>query len=126
LPGTETSLAVNRHHRVIRRGRAYGPKLPEGAVDSVDRGLILIFVNAIIARQFEFIQHSWLNDPHFNGLYNDADPIVGSQSNNEFAAPGEPIGRRCTGLPRFVTVTGGAYFFMPGIRALRYLAEVTS
>lgn len=126
LPGTETSLAVNRHHRVIRRGRAYGPKLPEGAVDTQDRGLILIFVNAIIARQFEFIQHSWLNDPHFNGLYNDADPIVGSQSDNEFAAPGQPIGRRCTGLPRFVTVTGGAYFFMPGIRALRYLAEVTS
>jgi Dyp-type peroxidase family len=126
LPGTDTSLAVNRHHRVIRRGRAYGPKLPEGAVDQADRGLILIFVNAMISRQFEFIQHSWLNDPHFNGLYNDADPIVGAQSNNEFAAPGEPIGRRCTGLPRFVTVTGGAYFFLPGIRALRYLAEVSS
>jgi Dyp-type peroxidase family len=125
VPGTETSLAVNRHHRLIRRGRAYGPKLPEGAVDQADRGLILILVNAIIARQFEFVQHSWLNDPHFNGLYNDADPIVGSTANNEFAAPGEPIGRRCTGLPRFVTVTGGAYFFMPGIRALRYLAEVT-
>jgi hypothetical protein len=26
------------------------------------------------------------------------------------------------GLPRFVTVLGGAYFFLPGIRALRYLA----
>jgi Dyp-type peroxidase family len=126
LPGSETSLSVNRHHRVIRRGRAYGPKLPEGAVDQVDRGLILIFVNAMISRQFEFIQHSWLNDPQFNGLYDDADPIVGSRSNNQFAAPGEPIGRRCTGLPRFVTVTGGAYFFLPGMRALRYLAEVSS
>jgi Dyp-type peroxidase family len=125
LPGTETSLAVNRHHRLIRRGRAYGPPLPEGAVDDADRGLILIFVNAMIARQFEFVQHSWINDPHFNGLHNDSDPIVGSSTKNEFAAPGEPIGRRCTGLPRFVTVTGGGYFFLPGIRALRYLAEVT-
>jgi hypothetical protein len=27
-----------------------------------------------------------------------------------------------TALPAFVTVRGGAYFFLPGIRALRYLA----
>jgi Dyp-type peroxidase family len=125
LPGSETSLSVNRHHRVIRRGRAYGPHWVEGETGEVDRGLILVLVNAMISRQFEFIQHSWINDPHFNGLRNDADPIVGTRSNNEFVAPAEPIGRRCTGLPRFVTVTGGAYFFLPGIRALRYLAEVT-
>jgi hypothetical protein len=30
---------------------------------------------------------------------------------------------RCLrGLPQFVTVLGGAYFFMPGIRAVRYIA----
>ena len=36
-----------------------------------------------------------------------------------------PTARRSasTGLPQFVTVRGGAYFFLPGIRALRYLAE---
>jgi len=27
-----------------------------------------------------------------------------------------------SGLPQFVIVLGGAYFFLPGIRALRYLA----
>ena len=31
--------------------------------------------------------------------------------------------RRSAGLPQFVTVRGGAYFFLPGIRALRYLAS---
>ena len=33
-------------------------------------------------------------------------------------------GRRggLAGLPQFVTVRGGAYFFLPGIRALRYIA----
>jgi deferrochelatase/peroxidase EfeB len=30
--------------------------------------------------------------------------------------------RRLTGLPQFVTVRGGAYFFLPGLRALRYIA----
>ena len=28
-------------------------------------------------------------------------------------------------MPRFVTVRGGAYFFLPGIRALRYIAGAT-
>jgi hypothetical protein len=28
----------------------------------------------------------------------------------------------CTGLPRFVTVKGGEYFFVPGVTALRLLA----
>jgi hypothetical protein len=27
------------------------------------------------------------------------------------------------GLPQFVTVRGGAYFFMPGLSALRYIAQ---
>jgi hypothetical protein len=32
------------------------------------------------------------------------------------------VRRRHHGLPRFVTVRGGAYLFLPGVRALRYLA----
>jgi len=30
---------------------------------------------------------------------------------------------RLHGLPRFVTVHGGAYFFLPGLAALRYIAS---
>jgi len=122
-PGTEWSLAVNRRHRLIRRGRNYGPPLPEGATDQNDRGLMFIVINGNISRQFEFVQHSWLVDPRFNGLYDQSDPITGASSNNQFTVPGNPVRRRCTGLPRFVTVAGGAYFFLPGIRALRFLAE---
>jgi hypothetical protein len=33
--------------------------------------------------------------------------------------------RRYAGLPQFVHVHGGAYFFMPGLAALRYLARDT-
>jgi hypothetical protein len=33
-----------------------------------------------------------------------------------------PVRERHTGIGRFVSVSGGAYFFLPGIRALRYLA----
>jgi hypothetical protein len=37
----------------------------------------------------------------------------------------EGADRRVEGLPQFVTVLGGAYFFLPGIRALRYLATAS-
>lgn len=123
--GTEYSLEVNRHHRLIRRGRSYGEPLPEGETDSAERGLMFIAVNANISRQFEFIQHSWLNDPRFNGLSGQADPIVGASHDNQFAPAPRPVSAYCKGLPRFVTVAGGGYFFMPGIRALRFLSELT-
>jgi Dyp-type peroxidase family len=122
-PGTGDSLAVNRRHRLLRRGRTYGPLLPQGASDALDRGLLFIALNANIVRQFEFIQHSWLVDPRFNGLSRQADPIMGASDDNEFVVPGDPVGTRCTGLPRFVNVAGGAYFFLPGLRALRFLSE---
>ena len=36
--------------------------------------------------------------------------------------PKRPIKKKIKGLPAFCTVKGGAYFFLPGIRALRFLA----
>jgi hypothetical protein len=36
--------------------------------------------------------------------------------------PKRPIRKRIVGLPAFTTIKGGAYFFLPGIRALRFLA----
>jgi hypothetical protein len=32
-------------------------------------------------------------------------------------------GQRLAGLPQFVTVRGGAYFFLPSLRALRFFAR---
>jgi hypothetical protein len=40
----------------------------------------------------------------------------------EYKIPKRPIKKRITGLPSFTTVRGGAYFFLPGLKALRYLA----
>ena len=38
--------------------------------------------------------------------------------------PADPLRTRVLHLGRFVTVKGGAYFFMPGLRALRYLSSL--
>jgi Dyp-type peroxidase family len=123
-PGTEDSMSVNRRHRLIRRGRAYGSELAPGAVDNGERGLMFVAINANIARQFEFVQHSWIADPRFNGFRGESDPITGTIEDNCFTQEQSPVRCRYTGLPRFVDVVGGAYFFMPGLRALRYLASL--
>ncbi|GAC1427590.1 MAG: peroxidase [Chloroflexota bacterium] len=134
-PGTASSVAVGKRHRILRRGREYGPPLsPADAAGTTpadvpvgeERGLHFICLNANIGRQFEFIQHTWVNNPKFAGLYDDQDALLGAHfgSGRTFTIQGRPLRRRVTGLPRFVTVRGGAYFFLPGIRALHYLAAL--
>jgi Dyp-type peroxidase family len=133
-PGTEKSIDVGKRHRILRRGREYGkPVNPEDLFNAnvpvgeePDRGLHFICFCANIARQFEFIQHTWVDNPNFNGFYDDTDPILGvhSPDGGTFTIQATPVRRRVTGLPRFISVLGGAYFFMPGISAVRYLASL--
>ena len=118
---------VVRLHRMIRRGTAYGPPLPEGSLedDGADRGLMFAFVGAHLGRQFEFVQSEWVNSGSFIAARDAKDPLVGSSDGaGEFAIPRRPVRRRLQGLPRFVVVRGGEYCFMPGLRALRWLAEL--
>jgi len=66
----------------------------------------------------------WVNDPTFKDLGNERDPIVGTQDGTfDMTIPNRPIRKRIKGLPSFTTIRGGAYFFLPGIRALRFLAR---
>ena len=129
-PGTSRSWEINRRHRLLRRGREYGPPLSmEEALaggDSAERGLHFMCLNANIQRQFEFVQHTWLNNPKFAGLYDDSDPITAPSvpQGGTFTIPTEGVRERVTAVPRFVSVKGGGYFFLPGLAALRYLAGI--
>ena len=113
-----------QRHRVLRRGMPYGPPLPPGAPDDgADRGLIFVALGASIARQFEFVQSVWLNNSDFIGQSGDRDPIVGANDGTTHTViPQKPLRRRILNLPRFVTVRGGGYFFLPGVQALNILA----
>lgn len=118
---------VPRLHRMIRRGTSYGPVLPPDVLvdDGADRGLAFIFVGARLDRQFEFVQTEWVKDSRFFGPGGEVDPIVGpNDGTGSFTIPKQPIRRRLQGLPRFVVTRGGEYFFAPGLRALRWLAEL--
>jgi hypothetical protein len=91
--------------------------------DGADRGLMFAFVGAHIGRQFEFVQSQWINDGVFFGAGTDKDPIVGSNEVS-FTLPRKPVRKRLQGIPNFVVTRGGEYCFMPGLRALRWLAEL--
>jgi hypothetical protein len=92
--------------------------------DGADRGLMFAFVGAHLKRQFEFVQSEWINDGAFLGLGDAKDPVVGSlEAPGSFSIPRRPVPRRMHGLSRFVVTRGGEYAFMPGLRALRWLAE---
>ena len=132
--GTRTAIETTNRHRIIRRGRPYGVPLAESLTPKDflnspegkgERGLLFLCFAANINRQFEFIQNSWVNNPNFAGLYTDSDPLIGDRrgGGDTFTIPEKPLRKRVHGLPRFVDVKGGDYFFMPGIRALRFLAE---
>ena len=115
-----------RLHRMIRRGTNYGPSLPPGVLedDGADRGLMFAFVGAHPARQFEFVQRQWVNDGKFIGAPEERDPLIGVQDGGQFTIPSRPIRRRLQGLPSFVVNRGGEYCFMPGLRAMGWLADL--
>jgi deferrochelatase/peroxidase EfeB len=121
----DTTVNLNRR-RMIRRGGTYGPPLPEGAPeDGIERGVAAFVGCASLVRQFEFAQNVWINDPKFHELGNERDPIIGNQNGTfDFTIPKRPIRRKIVGLPAFTTVRGGAYFFLPGVRALRWLTTL--
>jgi Dyp-type peroxidase family len=120
----DTAANINRR-KMIRRGGTYGPLLAEDArEDGVERGIAAFIGCASLIRQFEFAQNVWVNDPKFHELGNERDPIIGAQDGTfDLTIPKRPVRKKLTGLPAFTTVRGGAYFFLPGIRALRFLAS---
>jgi Dyp-type peroxidase family len=118
-----------RLHRMIRRGTSYGPPLPLGVLedDGVDRGIVFVFIGAHLRRQFEFVQSEWINDGTFIGVPAEKDPVTGAnEGKGTLTIPRRPVRRRLQGLPRFVVTRGGEYCFIPGLRALRWLAELSS
>lgn len=125
-PGTSDESQTISHHRILRRGRPFGPCLsdPETERDSESRGLLFLALNANIRRQFEFVQQTWIGSPNFGGLYTDRDAILGTNPAATVTIPALPVRNRLCGLPQFVTMRGGGYFFLPSLPALQFLANI--
>lgn len=139
----QVSTEMIQKHRILRRGRTYGDALApsmkpadlmNAAPDGKDRGIHFICFAGDLVRQYEFIQNAWMKFHKFGGLHNDSNPVVGTRNldgaagetitADHFIVPAEPVRRRYKELPQFTKVKGGAYFFMPGIKAFRYLCAM--
>ena len=117
------------NHTFVTQGFREG--LAGGGLDDGERGAfrgVAAFAGcASLVRQFEFVQNVWVNDPGFHELGNEHDPIIGTQDGTlDFTMPNRPIKKIVKGLPAFTTLRGGAYFFLPGVRALNWLAALGS
>jgi Dyp-type peroxidase family len=137
----EQSVQMVRKHQMLRRGRTFGHRYEQSmdprevlakAVPTEDqrRGLHFICLVSHIGRQFEFVQRAWIQSPVFGTLYKDGDPVIGGRRkypdpniNDEFTVPAEPVRRKYKHMPQFTTLVGGAYFFMPGLKALQYIVR---
>lgn len=139
------SLSMTEAHRLLRRGRTYGPPLFEPRLlqqshnpellktlasledDGRTRGVHFFCVNASLKSQFEFVQQAWCNNPRFGGLNDNLDPLTSSpcaaDSPSRMTIPRDGGALRTNPLPLFVTVKAGAYMFLPGLTALRFLGD---
>ena len=128
LGGPERSLLK----RVLRRGIPFGSPLLDPLntpVDEQERGLLFVAYQASIDNQFEFLMTDWANSTdnprsYFGGIGGGHDPIIGQQqpgAEQLFRLPVDGQSLETITLPkgRFVTSTGGDYFFAPSITALQ-------
>lgn len=116
-----TVLQAANNHRLLRRGRKFGAEIVDRReADNQRRGLLFMCLNTDIARQFEFVQQTWLLNPNFATLRDQVDPLIGPVG--PFTIPQTPL-RRQIDVQTYVRLAGGEYFFLPSIPALRFLAS---
>lgn len=119
---------VNRR-RITRRGLPYGPYVPEDrpTEDSDEHGVIFMALNASLFRQFEFVQQQWVEYGNDARLGNDKDMLLGNHNGHDKHMIQGTVDPQnppfvCGGLPHFVELRGGDYFFLPSMTALRMIA----
>lgn len=122
-PGSTDQVAISNRHRVLRVGRKYEPGPGQNP------GILFMCLNGDLERQFEFVQQTWLNGNVISlscptNLIGERDPVLSNgEPNSGFTIPSRDGPVKLSPLPRFVTMRGGGYFFMPGKRLVDYLAQ---
>lgn len=136
----DESFKKSNRHRIIRRAVNYEDRplfnramlekreVPTALKDDGSRrGVHFFVINVSFRQQFELVQQTWCNKGSFNALFDTKDPIVGDNDGTGYMSiERRPVRKRLAGVPRFVIVRGGGYYFLPGVTALRYLAASRS
>jgi len=131
-------------HRILRRATPYGP--PYNKAEQIEglqiqRGLVGLFIGAVLDFQFRFIMNTWLEQGSFRSPdaspnSSGVDPIFGPRTDDTyepdlvlaFAVP-KPVQEPpayhtvAKNLQRYVRTDGSLYIFMPGIEGLRCISQ---
>jgi hypothetical protein len=129
------ALSSSRFHRIIRRGRSHGAaedhERARKPVSRIENRLCFHRAQRQHLPAIRIIQNAWVVSSKFDGLDGESDPLLGSRMATPLGRPTDAFSRpqvsgptrRVGGVPQFVTVSGGAYFFLPGLRAIRFFAR---
>jgi len=128
-----------RSHRIVRRGIPYGVRpAPSGGVSASaapngEVGLLFQAFQGDIARQFEFIQRTWVDNPNFPelllfpGLNTGDDALIGQHPRaaqkwpRTWGRSGRFLDRLRFNFGDYVRLRGGEYFFTPSLSFLKNL-----
>ena len=119
-----------RLHRMIRRGTSYGPMLPDGVLedDGADRGHRLRLRRARTSSGSSSSSRPSGSTTASSSAPRSRRTRSSGRTTGPAASPflSGRSGAGCTDLPPFVVTRGGEYCFAPGLRAMRWLAELDS
>ena len=138
----QVSFDVTALHRIMRRGRIYGPTAPNmwypaplrsvmGTNDEVppdaERGLMFVGLCSDLRRQFEFIMHNWVNFPKHANLLDEVDPLFAQMHTSRvFTMQTKTFPCFVEGVGGWIRARGGAYYLLPSRAALELLADCES
>jgi Dyp-type peroxidase family len=119
--------------RILRRGIPFEERPEDGG----ERGMLFVCYQRSIADQYEFLQQSWANDPYFpapgkGNIRPGRDPFIGQGRATVSGPPKYNIPGTVDSdgnavdhvtLMKWITMTGGGYFFSPSKDAIGQLAE---
>jgi len=137
-PRDDINVAGNNNnaqtHRILRRASPYGPVYDPAEKPGIQRGLVGLFIGAVLDFQFRFVTKLWLElggfrNPDASPNSSGVDPLFGPQvadanlGDFTFSYNKNGTYNQTPNLTRFIRTDGGLYLFLPGITGLKYIAE---
>ncbi|MEO8515650.1 MAG: hypothetical protein ABI426_02850 [Flavobacterium sp.] len=121
-------------HRIVRRASPYGKPYDPSEQPGIQRGLVGLFIGAILDDQFRFVTSKWFEqggfrNPDTSPNQSGVDPLFGPQVSD--TNPGDSIFaynkngtyNSTPSMTRFIRTDGSLYLFLPSIAGLQWISK---